>query len=300
MEINIILITYNQEKYVDQAIESIFKQKIDAPIKLIIADDCSSDNTLEILRKKSSGATIEIDFLETLPTNIGMSNNYRRAFEKCNGDYTFILEGDDYWSSPFHIKQHVGFLENHWEASMSMNALILYQEEQGVFIHPNKKNVEYFNLKQQITDCNHLGNLSGCCFRTNLLKKLPDEIYQIGFADWLLGMVMAQYGLIAVLPAATSVYRQHSCGQWSGKSVEQQKQSILNCCDKYNSFFGSKYQKYFDELKQNINLKDNHQTKEKSNWLKVITDWIPPIITIIMKLIIPRIILEKVKNHHKK
>ena len=278
MDIDIILITYNQEKYVSQAVESILMQKTNCNVHVIIADDCSTDSTLDIIHSYDGNSQFQFEYLSSCKQNIGMSRNYGRAFSKCNGKYVFILEGDDYWCNPKHLEQHIEFLENHQEASMSMNRLILLYEEKSLYSYPTIQNVEFYNIKQQIVDINHLGNLSGCCFRILLIKQLPEKIFDIGFADWLLGMFMAQYGLLAVLPEATSVYRINKNGQWSGMTDEQKHNTLLNACHKYDNFFDEKYKDYFEELYNRLN-KPNKKLRKR--------DWIPPIFKYLYKLLVP-------------
>ena len=47
--LSVCLITYNHSKYVRQALDGIFMQKVDFPIEVIIADDCSTDSTRNII-----------------------------------------------------------------------------------------------------------------------------------------------------------------------------------------------------------------------------------------------------------
>ena len=48
MKISILVVTYNQEKYIQQCLDSILMQQIDFEYEVIIGDDCSTDNTAAI------------------------------------------------------------------------------------------------------------------------------------------------------------------------------------------------------------------------------------------------------------
>ena len=52
MQVDVVLITYNQEQYVAQAVEGILMQRVndDVQVRVIVADDCSKDKTLEIIK----------------------------------------------------------------------------------------------------------------------------------------------------------------------------------------------------------------------------------------------------------
>lgn len=279
MNIDIILITYNQEQYIAKAVESILMQETDKHVNIIVADDNSTDSTLEIIQGYNNTLSrFQFEFLPSNKCNVGISKNYGRAFAKCTGKYIFILEGDDYWCNPYHIEQHIEFLEAHHEASMSMNCFVLLNEDKSLFFYPSNKSLAFYNIKQQIVDINHLGNLSACCFRTSLICQLPTKIFNLDFADWLLGMFMAQYGLLAVLPDATSVYRINKKGQWSSLTETEKQEKLIDACSRYNEFFDGKYTEYFNELMQKL-------TKRKRKFRK--RDWLPPILKYVLKLFIP-------------
>ena len=54
MEISILMLTYNHKKYVRQALESIFKQKIKVSYEILVLDDASTDGTQDILKEYKS------------------------------------------------------------------------------------------------------------------------------------------------------------------------------------------------------------------------------------------------------
>ena len=66
MKITIVITTYNQEKYIGQAIDGIIMQKTKFPFKILVSDDCSKDGTREILKryKKKYPEKIEVIYNE--------------------------------------------------------------------------------------------------------------------------------------------------------------------------------------------------------------------------------------------
>lgn len=253
--IDIVLCCYNQEKYIEQTVKSIYSQKFSDKANLIVADDCSQDKTLEIIKSIPNPDWINLVILPNTH-NLGFIKNYKRAFEQCTSDFIFILEGDDFWHFPNHLQQHVDFLTSHPEISMSMNRLTLeFVASDKTSFSPWKnswKEYKTWSLKEQIF-ANRLGNLSACCFRGELIKKLPENLFDIDFADWLLGMIMAETNPIAVLQESTSTYRIQPMGQWSGMTYEEQRQDIIASANLYNEYFENKYDKYFTELIKRTN-----------------------------------------------
>ncbi len=247
LSIDIILCCYNQEEYVGQAVGSILCQKVDAKVRVIVADDGSTDNTVKSIQDHRGASPIPFLFLDT-DRNVGMSANYKRAFARCRADYVAILEGDDWWLTDSHLSQHIDFLERHRRYSMSFNQYDLYYQEQAITRHNNwsYKDVDYLtiNLRQQISWGNQIGNLSSCVFRTTLLQSLPPDFFQMEYADWELGIMMALHGPIGKLRTVTSVYRINGKGQWSALSSEMKEKSIKDSLENIRQFLPKRCYKY--------------------------------------------------------
>lgn len=115
--VSVLMITYNHEEFVGEAIESIVAQKADFPFELIVGEDCSTDNTRSIV----------LDYQRRYPdiirvvyssTNLGSMNNMNRTFPKARGMYIAWCEGDDFWHDPLKMQKQVEFLQTHPDYSM--------------------------------------------------------------------------------------------------------------------------------------------------------------------------------------
>lgn len=252
--IDIILFCYKQEQYIEQALQSIYDQQVpkDCSVRIIVADDCSPDNTLTLIEKHAAESPFPIIFLPKEP-NMGISKNYKRSFAATTADYVAVLEGDDYWL-PNHLAQHIKFLNLHRCCSMSINQIQFLDEDKGFLPCTWPYAVPYMkiSLRHQIENGNQLGNFSACVFRTKPLKKIPNHFYDMPFADWEVGMFVAQFGFIARLKENTSVYRVKSSGQWVQLNIEQRTQSRLESIRKMDVFFNYKYHTYFEVVKKRI------------------------------------------------
>ena len=233
VSIDVILCCYNQEQYIGKALKSVLSQKVNANVRIIVADDGSSDNTLEIIKSCEIDSSFPFYYLNN-DGNVGMQANYQRAFEVCKSDYVAILEGDDWWSSDQHLAQHITFLRKHPRYSMSFNRITYYYQENGTYKvnkWPYNKDYVTIKLSHQLGWGNQIGNLSSCVFRTNLLHGLPDQFFKLKFADWELGVMMALKGPIGKLKDTTSVYRINSNGQWTALSSDRRNASENNTLD---------------------------------------------------------------------
>lgn len=249
MKLNVILISYNQQNYIRQAIESILVQKLDGEVEVVVADDASQDGTFDIIKEYEGKSPFRFVYMPR-DVNVGMRMNYKRAFAACDGDYVAILEGDDWWSSEDHLQQHVDFLKKHKKCAMSFNRINYHNDNNGEFdlsYWPFPSESYTYTLKDLIVDGDMIVNLSSCVFRTALIKTLPDAFFELDFADWELGMWMAQYGKIATLKQSTSVYRCNPNGQWTHLDDESKKRSKIRTMDAMDAFFGFRYKKWFDK-----------------------------------------------------
>src|SRR6266702_1500393 len=110
MKLSVLMITYNHEKYIAQALDSVLMQEVDSNYEIVIGEDCSTDNTRKIVLDYQRKYPNKIRAL--LPDkNLGMLWNFVATYEACQGKYVAILEGDDYWSSPVKLQKQVDFLD---------------------------------------------------------------------------------------------------------------------------------------------------------------------------------------------
>src|SRR5438445_350989 len=98
------LITYNHARFIRQAIESILMQKVNFPWEFIIADDCSTDGTREIILEYQRRHPSLIRLL-LRSSNIGAWRNGQALLSAVEGKYVALLEGDDYWSDEYKLQR---------------------------------------------------------------------------------------------------------------------------------------------------------------------------------------------------
>ena len=94
--ISVIVCTYDQEKYLAQALDSILMQKCTEPYEILIGDDCSTDDTGKIADEYQSRYPDVIRVIRP-EKNGGASLNMVRLMQAAKGEYLMICDGDDYW-----------------------------------------------------------------------------------------------------------------------------------------------------------------------------------------------------------
>ena len=95
-KISVVMTTYNGQKYLLEQLESLRNQtlKID---EVIIMDDCSKDETPELIRKYIIDNNLSGWKLIENQTNQGWKKNFKLGFDLATGDYIFPCDQDDIW-----------------------------------------------------------------------------------------------------------------------------------------------------------------------------------------------------------
>jgi len=93
--ISVCMCTYNGEKYLQNQVESIASQTR-RPDELVVCDDASGDNTVEIIEAFASTATFPVH-LTINEKNLGSTKNFEKAIGLCRGDIIVLSDQDDVW-----------------------------------------------------------------------------------------------------------------------------------------------------------------------------------------------------------
>ena len=257
MDLSILLITYNQEKYIRESLDSILMQDMPVSYEIVVADDHSTDNTPAIIKEVFNRSNTEYKMLESIK-NLGIDKNYQRGFATCKGKYIAVMEGDDYWTDPLRLKKHIAFLDAHRECVLSFNRLILFQQDRRRFIVHRweaSEDFQYFT-SNDIAGGYFIGNLSATVFRSSIIKKIKDDFYDLGIgADWGLGIALGQFGLLGKLKETMSVHRVHKEGYWNSSSFKQKQKRLISRIDGYNKYFDYHYNKEFVKYKKTLRIR---------------------------------------------
>ena len=129
MKVSVLVITYNHEKFIAQALDSVLMQETDFIYEIIVGEDCSSDQTRKIVLAYGEKYPDKVRLL--LPEqNLGMMYNFITTYRACRGQYIAILEGDDYWTSDRKLQKQVDFLDSHQDCTACFhNVNVVYESD---------------------------------------------------------------------------------------------------------------------------------------------------------------------------
>lgn len=98
MKISVAIATFNGEKYIEEQLRSILNQTIQVD-EVIITDDKSTDNTVNIIEKFISDNGLSGKWSVIInEVGKGFAENFRGAIEKTDGEYVFLCDQDDVWA----------------------------------------------------------------------------------------------------------------------------------------------------------------------------------------------------------
>lgn len=305
--VNVLLVTYNHERFIRQAVESILMQRFDGEIEILVADDKSTDATVAIIRTyQQTDARFSFRYLKS-PRNLGITRNYERGFAACTTEYVAVLEGDDYWTDPCKLDKQVRFLDAHRECVACSSNYIVFEEAPKRFTPrvPQLEGWEYLSSRSLIGD-NVIGNFSTCTYRTSALRLVPPSLFTIKAYDWALHITLGQFGLIGFLREPMSVYRMHAKGSWSLLTHQQKLAEQLALLPFYDRATGGTFHAEFEELGRQLigagavsTTTLRSHTVKKHIALKLLAFAVnscPPFLVMLAKITIPPALVGRMKN----
>ena len=109
--ISVLICTFNQEDYIEQAVRSALAQRTSLNFEILVGDDNSTDKTISILKIIQEEFPEKV-FIHSSAQNEGATRNLLRLISLAKGDYIAILDGDDYWNDPDKLQKQWDVITN--------------------------------------------------------------------------------------------------------------------------------------------------------------------------------------------
>lgn len=244
--VSVVMITYNHEKYVAQAIEGVIMQRCDFPIELLIGEDCSTDGTRAICAAYQVRYPQIIRFI-TADHNVGMHKNAFRLFGRARGRYLAFCEGDDYWCDDHKLLKQVQMLEGHGGMKLCFSRVGICRENQGNLIaewSPRKEAVRY--EVEDFISGRVTASTCTVCIRREIVSRLPRFFEEGAMGDWTLWVLALVDGYGGYIPERLGVYRLHPTGVWQSATAEKRYEGFKAINRLLRDHLGSKYYSCFD------------------------------------------------------
>lgn len=251
MTVSVCMITFNHEKFIVQALESILAQQRDFDLEIVIGDDGSKDQTQKILAEyRDKYPAIIKPILR--PSNIGAANNFIDTVGKCNGDFIALLEGDDFWSDTGKLQKQVNRMKaNHQVALCAHNTSYLLPDGTTYLYNRDPKYNKSAETEYLVTDyiIKDFFHTSSILMRRSALPNFPDWYRSVFGGDYFLVLLTTINGSILYLNEVMSVYRINN------KSISHYSTRIeildnyLKHLSLYDEATGHKYSRFIADKK---------------------------------------------------
>ena len=246
VDITIIMPTYNKEKYIAEALDSVFMQETAYSYQIIITDDCSNDATLNIVKEYQEKYPDKIILLPS-EVNQKLYKNILRAYSITKTDYFCVLDPDDYWTDKFKIQKALDFLENNKDFTIYATATMQIFADGTQQKMQSSDTIVDSDFNDFINQRAKLGCTLGAIFRNVIFKNgIPEKMLNITSpsqersfrADSFRNAIHIHEGKAHYVPEFDAMYRITEEGIWQGTT--EFAQNIVNA-NIYKDLF-----EYFD------------------------------------------------------
>jgi glycosyltransferase involved in cell wall biosynthesis len=273
-KVSVLLLTYNHEQFVAQAIESALSQETNFNYEIVIGEDCSTDGTRQMVREFQRQHPEKIRLL--LPVqNLGMQRNYFQTLEACSGQYVSVLEGDDFWTSSHKLQKQADYLDAHRDRVSCFHNVMRFSEEGAVPSSPQcpAGQKELVTLEDLLAT-----NLIPTCstmFRNTGNNQIPEWLASVKFLDWALHLLAARRGNIGYINETMAAYRIHSNGAYSSLPPIKNQMYRLEMFEVLTGRLGSAHEEKLAEmiffLRYNLAIAfaQNHDNENATKFMKL-------------------------------
>ena len=238
--VSIIIPAYNREKFIGQAIQSVLTQEYDGEVEIIIADDGSSDNTLQVAASFDNKKITILRKPEDCKTQ-GAAGSRNRGIKAATQPYICFLDSDDFFL-PGHLKKMSAALESKAGLGFAFCRIIEMDEEKSsnLFRKWTKDHITANDILNPVISGNNVVCTNVFIFRRNVFDKVGgfNETYMNGedgdmwmrISEQFKGTFSDHYG---------AVRRQHGLGQLT---ANPDRVVLKGFCELYKSAIKRYYQ----------------------------------------------------------
>lgn len=251
--------SYNHEKFIAEALDSMLMQKTDFAYEILIHDDASTDRTAEIIRG------YERKYPDIIKPIYQTENQYSKdnpvdwfSYERAQGKYMAVCEGDDYWTDPEKLQRQVDYMEAHPECSMCVHAaekVSAITKKTVSAIRPSQKD-KIFSVEEVIEGGGELFATNSILYSRERIPEYPDYYLNAAIGDYPLVICGALSGTVYYMDRNMSVYRVEVKGSWTDTQVsdlstkQKHLQEVAVLLDEINVYTNFKYDTVISRTKR--------------------------------------------------
>lgn len=210
MKLSIMVPVYNLEEFIGPCLESLLFQTVNFEYEIVVANDCSTDNSKRIIEQFQARYPGRIQLIDNAE-NQRLANNMKLLLAQCRGDYIAYMDGDDL-AKPGKLQAQVDYLNNNPDCGMVYHDSEVFDSDSGKVTSHYVR--DYYNREYipDKADINHLilygsfFNASSLMFRRHnhleetvddkckIILDHPFQVLNAGFTQGKIGRIEAVLG----------------------------------------------------------------------------------------------------------
>lgn len=223
--VSVLITSYNQEAFIETAIRSVILQQY-PQIQIVVTDDGSTDRSPQKIQKLKEKYPAQLS-IYLHDDNVGITGNHNRGLRACDGEFVFLLDGDDQFL-PGKIQNQMDFMLQHPNCVISFHDTEVFDSDldHTIFLWSQK----FFPYTGGVPSLVRYGNYlcsPSIAFRHNRKQRvLYDERIPFG-SDWLFIIDLLssiENGELRFIDSVMSRYRRHASNitlNWEIKIQDQ-------------------------------------------------------------------------------
>lgn len=247
IQVSIICLTYNHEKYIKRTLESFISQKTDFKYEVLIHDDASTDGTAEIIRE------YEKKYPNIIKPIYQKENQYSQKkpivkkyiLPLIKGKYIAFCEGDDYWTRDDKLQRQFEILENDSTCIMVChNTMRVTVDDKEIGCMIKKASNGYLLPENLIYKTDKNPHFSSLMYRVKLLKEERPAFFKLTTGDNSIRYWALTKGKIYYIDEVMSAYRVNIPNSWTDRMSKNRDKRIIHTQNVIN--FLKQYDEYTD------------------------------------------------------
>lgn len=252
---SVICITFNQDIYIRDAIDSFLAQVTEYKFEIIIHDDVSTDSTREILKEyqQKYPSIIKLILQETNQFSININMPFKHSLAIAEGEYIALCEGDDFWLIRDKIDKQVKLLLSNVVNICFTSAKFLYPDN-SVGYKCKSSIYKHASIEDVILGGGAYMPTASLMIKKSVILSLPDWFYLAPVGDYFLQVIASSDQGALYDDCISCCYRVEADGAWSTRVKYYScdfYMIFLRSINDLNKHLECKYDTYFDALLKN-------------------------------------------------
>lgn len=284
--VSICCLVYNHEPFLRECFEGFVMQKTTFPIEVLVHDDASTDHSVDIIREYTE------KYPDIFKPYYQTENQYSKGkgfvglqinFERAQGKYIAMCEGDDYWTDPLKLQKQVDFLEGNEDYAMCFHNVKIWKQNENILVDDFiTKEVPVVTDIYELAKGNYIHTPSVVIRNNpNIISKYS-KLENLRVGDYPLWMLTALYGKLYKHSDHMSIYR-YGSGVWTSKKKHSNVEHWIDMLIQLSiNISNDKAQKILKEQIINIfgQLQNNYDSVLNSHAFKLGDFMLKPIYTL--------------------